>query len=80
MKGFHKERGFSEVVVQKLVISQRQSSVGVYESKWCHSKQINPVQATVQQLTDFLIFLFEEKKLAISSIQGYRSCISGFSG
>ena len=31
---------------------------------------------TVQQLADFLIFLFEEKKLAISSIQGYRSCIS----
>ena len=33
-------------------------------------------RATVQQLADFLIFLFEEKKLAISSIQGYRSCIS----
>ena len=55
---------------------------GVYESKWkvfgewYHVKQINPVKATVQQLADFLIFLFEEKKLAISSIQGYRSCIS----
>ena len=33
-------------------------------------------RATVQQLADFLIFLFEEKKLAISSFQGYRSCIS----
>ena len=44
---------------------------GVY-----HVKQINPVKATVQQLADFFIFLFEEKKLAISSIQGYRSCIS----
>ena len=41
-----------------------------------HVKQINPVKATVQPLADFLIFLFEEKKLAISSIQGYRSCIS----
>ena len=69
-------------VAQRLAISQRQSSAGVYESKWkvfgewCHVKQINPVKATVQQLADFLIFLFEEKKLAISSIQGYRSCIS----
>ena len=44
--------------------------------EWCHVKQINPVKATVQQLADFLIFLFEEKKLAISSFQGYRSCIS----
>ena len=82
IKGFHKERGFSEAVAQRLAISQRQSSAGVYESKWkvfgewCHVKQINPVKATIQQLADFLIFLFEEKKLAISSIQGYRSCIS----
>ena len=82
IKGFHKERGFSEAVAQRLAISQRQSSAGVYESKWkvfgewCHVKQINLVKATVQQLADFLIFLFEEKKLAISSLQGYRSCIS----
>ena len=82
IKRFHKERGFSEAVAQRLAISQRQSSAGVYESKWkvfgewCHVKQINPVKATVQQLADFVIFLFEEKKLAISSIQGYRSCIS----
>ena len=82
IKGFHKERGFSEAVAQRLAISQRQSSAVVYESKWkvfgewCHVKQIDPVKATVQQLADFLIFLFEEKKLAISSIQGYRSCIS----
>ena len=75
-------RGFSEAVAQRLAISQRQPSAGVYESKWkvfgewCHVKQINPVKATVQQLADFLIFLFEEKKLAISSMQGYRSCIS----
>ena len=82
IKGFHKERGFSEAVAQRLAISQRQSSAVVYESKWkvfgewCHVKQIDPVKATVQQLADFLIFLFEEKKLGISSIQGYRSCIS----
>ena len=42
IKGFHKERGFSEAVAQRLAISQRQSSAGVFESKgkvfreWCH--------------------------------------------
>ena len=83
IKGFHNKRGFSEAVAQRLAISQRQSSAGVYESKWkvfgewCQFvKQINPVKVTVQQLADFLIFLFEEKKLAISSLQGSRSCIS----
>ena len=62
IKEFHKERGFSEAVAQRLAISQRQSLAGVYKSKWkvfgewCHVKQINPVKATVQQLADFLIF------------------------
>ena len=44
--------------------------------EWYHARQINPLKATVQQLADFLIFLFEEKKLSISSIQGYRYFIS----
>ena len=34
IKGFHKERGFSEAVAHRLAISQRESSAGVYESKW----------------------------------------------
>ena len=67
IKGFHKERGFSEAVAQRLAISRRQSSAGVYESKWkvfgewCHVRQINPVKATVQQLADFLIFLWRRR-------------------
>ena len=46
IQGFHKERGFSEVVAYRLAISQRQSSAGVYESKWkvfgewCHVKKL----------------------------------------
>ena len=46
IKGFHEERGFSEAVAQRLAISLRQSSAGVYESKWkvfgewCHVKQL----------------------------------------
>ena len=46
IKGFHKERGFSEAVAQRLAISRRQSSAGVYESKWkvfgewCHVKKL----------------------------------------
>ena len=60
IKGLNKERGFSEAVAQRLAISQRQSSAGVYESKWkvfgkwCHVKKINPVKATVQQLASCL--------------------------
>ena len=59
-----------DLLKRLLDISHRQSSAGVYESKWkvfgewCHSKQTNPVKATVQQLADFLIFLLEKTKLA----------------
>ena len=55
IKGFHKERGFSEAVAQRLAISQRQSSAGVFESKVGRCSEsgamltINPVKATVQQ-------------------------------
>ena len=37
IKGFYKERGFSEAVAQRLAISRRQSSAGVYESGRCES-------------------------------------------
>ena len=70
IKGFHKERGFSEAVAQRLAISRRQSSAGVYESKWkvfgewCHVKQINPVKAIVQQLASFFS---SNRKMRISA-------------
>ena len=81
IKGFHKERGFSEAVAQRLAISQRQSSAGVYESKWkvfgewCHVKQLI-LSRQLSNSSWFPHLPVEEKKLAISSLQGYRSCIS----
>ena len=54
------QRGFTN-------LSGRCSESGAMLSKLILSRQLSP---------DFLIFLFEEKKLAISSIQGYRSCLS----
>ena len=68
----------------KGAISQRTSSVGVlvYEYKWkvfgewCQSKQLDPDKTIVPQLSEFLTFLFEVKHLSVSSITGYRSCIS----
>jgi hypothetical protein len=53
----------------------------VYEAKWaifcdwCSGRDIGPVQVTVQQLADFLVYLFEIKQLVPSTIKGYRSAI-----
>jgi hypothetical protein len=35
---------------------------------WCSGQDIDPVRVTVQQLTDFLVYLFEIKQLVPSTI------------
>jgi hypothetical protein len=61
--------------------SVRQSTGIVYEAKWaifcdwCSGRDIDPVRVTVQQLADFLIYLFEIKPLVPSTIKGYISAI-----
>ena len=53
----------------------------MYEAKWaifcdwCNGRDIDPVRVTVQQLADFLVYLFEIKQLVPSTIKGYRSAI-----
>ena len=43
---------------------------------WCLEREMDPIDPSVMALADFLIFLFEEKKLAPVSVKGYRSAIS----
>ena len=42
----------------------------------CLEREIDPIDPSVMALADFLIFKFEEKKLAPVSVKGYRSAIS----
>lgn len=78
----NQERGFSEEVSKRLSVSQRKSTSEIYESKWrvfrewCQCKQINPCSPTVPNIADFLLYLFEAKKLSVSTIKGYRSSLS----
>ena len=60
----------------------RQSSLKIYDSRWkrfsswCSERKISPWHVSVQQLADFLLSLFEEGKLKVSTIEGYKSAIS----
>ena len=45
-------------------------------SDWCVGREIDPFKISVQQLADFLVFLFEVKGLAPSTVKGYISAIS----
>lgn len=77
-----KKIGFSEGAARHLSRAVRDSTNIVYDAKWiifcnwCSEKEVDPYQISVQQLADFLIFLFEEKGLSPSTIKGYRSAIS----
>ena len=77
-----RERNFSQKVASRIAQSRRRSTRIVYDSKWkvfsdwCGTRSINPECPSVTRIADFLLFLFEEKQLAISTVKGYRSMLS----
>ena len=77
-----KEQGFSEAVAARIEAPQRRSTRSVYEAKWtifkkwCLSNQVDFRSPPIKSVADFLMYLFEDKKLQPSTIDGYRSAIS----
>ena len=70
-----KEQGFSEA-------PQRGSTRSVYEAKWtiftkwCLSYQVDFRAPPLKAIADFLLHLFQDRKLQPSTIDGYRSAIA----
>ena len=81
-----KEQGFSEAVAARIEAPQRQSTRSVYEAKWtifkkwCVTNQVDFRSPPVKSVADFLMYLFETKKLQPSTIDGYRSAIADKQG
>ena len=75
-----KEQGFSEAVAARIEAPQRRSTRSVYEAKWailwCLTNQVDFRAPPVKSVADFLMYLFEDKKLQPSTIDGYRSAIA----
>ena len=77
-----KEQGFSEAVAARIEAPQRRSTRSVYEAKWaiftnwCVTNQVDFRSPPVKSVADFLMYLFEDKKLQPSTIDGYRSAIA----
>ena len=77
-----KEQGFSEAVAAKIEAPQRRSTRSVYEAKWaiftkwCNTNQVDFRSPPVKSVADFLMHLFEDRKLQPSTIDGYRSAIA----
>ena len=77
-----KEQGFSEAVAARIEAPQRRSTRSVYEAKWtiftkwCNTNQVDFRSPPVKSIADFLLYLFEDRKLQPSTIDGYRSAIA----
>ncbi len=76
------EKGFSEPVAQRVCSSKRPSTNSVYGYRWkvwvdwCVGRQVDSFSPSVNSVAEFLIFLFEVKKLSPVAVKGYRSAIA----
>ena len=77
-----KEQGFSEAVAAQIEAPQRGSTRSVYEAKWtiftkwCLSNQVNIRAPPLKAIADFLLYLFQVRKLQPGTIKGYKSAIA----
>ena len=77
-----KEHDFSEAVAARIEAPQRKSTRSVYDAKWaiftkwCLSNNVDFRAPPVKSVADFLMYLFQDKKLQPSTVDGYRSAIS----
>ena len=82
LQGGLEKAGFSKKSAERVCAAKRSSTQSLYNSRWntwmdwCLQREMDPIDPTVTSLADFLIFLFEEKKLLPSSNKGYRSAIA----
>ena len=77
-----KRQGFSKAVAERTEAPQRESTRSVYEAKWaiftkwCISNQVDFRAPTVNTVADFLMYLFQDRKLQPGTIDGYKSAIA----
>ena len=76
------QAGFSDEVAARIEAPQRRSTRAVYESKWSvfirwsEANKVDFRSPSIKQIADFLLFLFQEKHLQPSTIDGYRMAIA----
>ena len=77
-----KEQGFSKDVATRIEAPQRGSTRSVYEAKWsiftkwCLSNKVDFRAPPVKSIADVLLYLFQDRNLQPSTIDGYRSAIA----
>ena len=81
LERFARAAGFSQAVSKRVARTRRSSSLRSYQAKWgtfraCRSHGHTVSNPTIPKIADFLLWLWEEKKLSLSAVRGYRSMLS----
>ena len=77
-----KEQGFSEAVAARIEAPQKGSTKSVYKTKWaiftkwCINHKVDFRSPPVKLVADLLLYLFQDRMLQPSTIDGYRSAIA----
>ena len=80
------EQGFTDEVAARIEAPQRRSTRAMYKSKWtifvkwCDSNQVDFRSPSLSQIADFLLYLFKDRNLQPSTINGYRTAIADMVG
>ena len=75
-------RGFSDKVIQRIQNTHAAATKTVYGAqwkvfeRWCLLHRFDPVGVSGPTLADFMIYLFEERKLAVKTIEWYRAALA----
>ena len=77
-----KEQGSSDAVAAQIEAPQRGSHRSVYEAKWtiftkwCLSNQVDFRAPPLKAIADFLLYLFQDRKLQPGTLDDYRSAVA----
>ena len=77
-----RKEGFSNSVIKRLEKARAQSTVHHYASQWklfeawCNEHKLNPLNASLPLLTEFLEYLFKERKVSVRTIKNYKSALA----
>ena len=82
LRRFARTSGFSHSVARRLGQARRQSSVANYQSKWftyrrwCTDKGHSVSHPSISKVADYLVWLWEDQGLSLSSVKAHRSMLS----
>ena len=82
LRRFARASGFSRCVARRHGQARRQSSVANYHSRWltyrrwCTDKGHSVSQPSISKVADYLVWLWEDQGLSLSSVKAHRSMLS----